>query len=449
MDRTLIDQLFELGKARGFSAQEIFYQESKDLAISVYEGEVDRFTSSQEGGMSYRGILNGKMGYAYTESVDASVLEFLVNEAAENAEVIESEDVVFLHDGSGRYKEMDFYNPKLDAVTVEEKIKILLKLEKELKSFDPRIKRISNNRYSESASYKWLKNTEGLDVTDRQNHCLAYAMVIAEENGDTRTGFAYDLSRSFEDLNIGKIVEESASEALSLLGAEPIESGSMPVVFKNDVFAQFFSAFMGIFNAERVQKELSPLKGRINDVIASEKLTLIDDPHLKNGMASSAFDAEGVATFSKRIIENGILRSFLYNLKTAHKDGIKSTGNASKASYKGTLGIAPFNIYIEGGENTLTEMMETLSEGIYITGLQGLHAGLDPVSGDFSLQSNGYTIVGGKVDRPVSQITVSGNFYDLLNQITGIANDLEFTILGSGYMGSPSVSVSNLTISGK
>lgn len=449
MDRKLIEALFEKGIQKGFSAQEIYYQTTKQLQLSVYNGEVDKFKLSEDAGLSYRGILDGKMGYAYTEILDAGSLERLLDEAKENAKVIESDDLMFLHDGTGKYHQMNLYNPDLSKHPIEDKINFMLELEKKVKGFDPRVTRVSNNLYSESEVYRWIKNTEGLDMDDSSNYCLAYAIAIAEESGDTRTGLGYDITNDFNKLDPNKIVTEACREAISMLGAKSMISSQIPVVFKNETFAEFFSAFMGLFSAERVQKNLSAFKGRIDQTIASDLLTLVDDPHVENGLGSSSFDAEGVATFKKHIIDKGVLKTFLHNLKTANKDNISTTGNASKGSYKGTIGISPFNLYLEKGSLSLDDLLGRLEHGIFITGLQGLHAGLDSISGDFSLQCHGYEITGGKTGRPVSQITVSGNFFDLLNQISGVADDLTFSILASSYMGSPSISVEGLTISGE
>lgn len=448
MIRKKIDSLFEMGMAKGLTSQEIYYQENKKLAISVFEGQVDKFTLSEDGGMSYRVIYGGKMGYAYSERFDDDAIEMLLKEALGNAEVIESEDEVYFHDGSGDYTEINDFNPELTKQSVDDKIQFLMDVENELKGYDSRIKRLSHNNYIEVESSKLIVNTEGLDVVDKSNYCLAYAMPIVESNGDTRTGFGYDIGNDFYALSKTKIIETAAKEPIAMLGAGPVVSKSCPVVVKNDAFAQLFSAFMGIFSADRVQKDISALKGKIGQKIAAEMITLIEDPHMPGAMASASFDAEGVPTVPKRIIESGVLKTYLYNLKTAKKDGVKSTGNASKGSYKGTIGTAPSNIYIKPGNISIDEMISSVEEGILIVGFQGLHAGLDSISGDFSLQCHGFEVKNGKKGKPVSQITVSGNFFEMLQEIEAASNDLIFSIMANDYMGAPSMKIRKMSISG-
>ncbi len=448
MIRSQIHSLFEKGRIKGFTSQEVYYQESKKLAISVFNGQVDKFTLSEDGGMSYRVIYHGKMGYAYSERFDDEAIEMLLDEAFGNAEVIESEDEVFLHDGSGTYTKIDDFNPELSKQPIDDKIKFLVDLESELKAHDSRIKRLSYNNYVEVESSRLIINTEGLDVEDKSNYCLAYAMPVVQSNGDTRTGLGYDIGNDFYTLSSSKIIMDAAKESLGMLGAEPITSKTCPVVVKNEAFAQLFSAYMGIFSADRVQKDISTLKGKIGQIIASEMITLVEDPHMSGAMASSSFDSEGVPTASKRIIEKGVLKTYLYNLKTARKDGIESTGNASKGSYKGTIGTAPSNIYIEPGKVSFDEMIGIIDEGVFITGFQGLHAGIDSISGDFSLQCHGFEVKNGKLGKPVSQITVSGNFFEMLKAIDAIGDDLVFSIMASDFMGAPSMSINKMAISG-
>ena len=208
-------------------------------------------------------------------------------------------------------------------------------------------------------------------------------------------------------------------------------------------------AFTGIFSAEAVQKNLSLLKGKLNEKIASDKFTLIDDPYMEDGLASKSFDGEGVACKYKRVIDKGVLKTYFHNLKTAKKDGVETTGNASKGSYKSSIGISPSNFYVEKGERELNEMVADLDKGILITELQGLHSGLNSISGDFSLAALGYLIESGKISRPLEQITVSGNYFEMLKNIEETGSDLKFGLPGGAYIGSPSLKIKKLSIAGE
>ncbi|HAS73809.1 MAG TPA: TldD/PmbA family protein [Clostridiales bacterium UBA8960] len=448
MDANFVSRLFERGTDKGFSEQEIYYVKNQNTEISVYEGQLDKYNLSENAGLSYRGILDGKLGYAYTEILDEDAINMLVDEAYDNAKIIEVTDQVFLHDGSGDYEKIAQAGKDESSTPIAEKIAFMFEIEKRIRAFDPRVKSISRNSYSEAVSERWIKNTKGLDVSDKVNYCFAFFMPVVEENQDTRSGLGYDISNDFTKLSMDKIVKESVEEALKMLGAKSMKSQKCPVIFKNVVFAELFSEYMGLYSADRVHKDLSGLKGKLNQKIASPLLTLVDNPLLEMGLSTSSFDAEGVATYEKPIIEQGILRTYFHNLKTAYKDGIASTGNASKASYKGTVGIAPSNLILTPGEQPLQRLIETVENGVYIVSLQGLHAGIDSISGDFSLQCYGYVIENGQLTRPVSQITVAGNYFEMLHDVEMIADDLRFSILASDYIGSASVKIKSLSISG-
>lgn len=448
----LIEKLFEKGRIRGFEDQEIYHESAKSLRISVYQGEVEKFNMSEQGGLSYRGITGGKMGYAYTEILDENALDMLVEEAYSNAAVIESQDRVFLHDGSGTYKDLsedaDMDKCASDGEgTTEDKISFMLELEKKLMESDKRIVRISGNAYSESVYTKHIRNTKGLNRSETRSLSYAYAVAVAQEGEDTRTGTGAHMADSFAGLDMDEIINSASGEALSMLGAKPVPSAEYPVVFENEAFSDFFSQFSNHFSAEQVQKKLSALSGKLGSRIASEHVNITDDPHIRLGLRTTAFDAEGVATYKKPIIENGILMTYLHNLKTAHIDGTKTTGNASKSSFKSSVEIAPSNLCLMPGKSNLKSMLEGIRKGIMVTGLQGLHSGINPVSGDFSLQCHGFLIEDGIIAEPVSQITVSGNFFELLSDIDCVADDFVMSPL-SGGAGAPSVRVSGLSISG-
>ncbi|MBQ7656835.1 MAG: TldD/PmbA family protein, partial [Clostridia bacterium] len=167
---------------------------------------------------------------------------------------------------------------------------------------------------------------------------------------------------------------------------------------------------------------------------------------LPGGLASQPFDAVGVAARTNAVIENGKLTTLLHNLKTARKAGVKTTGNAANPDYAGAVNVSPSNFFLAPGKKTLKELMQDMGDGLVITEVSGLHAGANPISGDFSLIAQGYTVKDGKKDKPVEQITVAGNFYQLLKNIRAVGSDLTFP--GSS-IGSPSVDVGEIAVAGK
>ena len=180
------------------------------------------------------------------------------------------------------------------------------------------------------------------------------------------------------------------------------------------------------------------LAGKEGEKIAADCVTLTDDPTTDFGFGSRAFDAEGVAGRRTVVVENGTLKTLLYNLETAHKAGVESTGNASKGGYTSPIGISVSNFTLTPGEKTLEQLAGKMGEGLIITEVSGLHAGANAVTGDFSLMAKGYLVEGGKQGRAVNGVTVSGNFYELLKNIEEPGCDVYRNMFGEA-ISAPSV----------
>jgi len=247
------------------------------------------------------------------------------------------------------------------------------------------------------------------------------------------------ISNDFSDFDIKKISKAIADDALAALGAKPVPSDQYEIVFSNSALATLFSAFQNVFSADAVQKNMSLLKDKLNEKVGSELVTIVDDPFMKKSSRSRSFDDEGVATSYKELIKDGVLNTYLHNLVTAKKDGVKSTGNGFSGS------VSAVNIKMEPGKSTLDEMISSMEEGIFVTDVQGAHAGANAVSGDFSLQAMGYYIKDGKKVRPVALITVAGNFIDLLKDITMVGDDVKMSYYG---ITTPSIKVKSMPVSG-
>ena len=210
------------------------------------------------------------------------------------------------------------------------------------------------------------------------------------------------------------------------------------------------SAFASAFSAKSAQMGMSRLAGKVGEKIAADIITVTDDPQREGMAMRTNFDAEGVPARKKAVIEGGVLKTLLHNRETAAKDGCASTGNASKASYSSPIGIRPYAFCIEPGENTVEELYAMAGEGILITELKGLHAGANPITGDFSVESEGFIIKDGKKAGPIKSFTIAGNFFNMLMEIDSLSNEVKWGIPGGfTVFGSPDVLVKDMSIAGK
>lgn len=443
--RKFKETLFARGREAGFTDMELYYQQDETFSTNIFKGEVDKLTIAADGGVSFRGLLGGKMGYAYTERLDESSISLLLEGAKATAGIIDSDDREPMCDGQGAYAEQSFFDPALSDVTTAAKVALAKALEAECLKVDPRVSLVQVCEVATTTTERYIANTRGLEKGDRRNGGYAVLLAVVRDGDDVKNAVAYQISRNYQAFDARALGREAATEALSYLGAKPVESRTYPVLLRNRTAANLLSTYAQIFHAGNVQKGKSLLQGKLGSRIAGENITIIDDPFLPNGSRSRCFDSEGVASRKVALIENGVLRSFLHNQRSAAKDGVASTGHGFKPSYKGAVTIAPSNLFIQPGSAGFDELVESLAEGLIVTEVQGLHSGANPISGDFSLAAMGYYVKNGKIVRPVNQITIAGNFYELLKTIEAVGSDLKF---GSDGVGSPTLKIRGLAVAG-
>lgn len=438
-----INKLFEKASLKGIDEFEIYFLSNLNTSIKIYQGKIENFSNNQNQGISFRGMVEGKMGYSYSESMEDEDIDFLINEVIENANCIESLDKQFIYGEKANYTDTITYSSAIENLDIDLVKDFLIKMEEYALSIDERVKKVNFCSFAMGSGEKIIKNSKGLELHSKENICYTYISVIAEENGIVKTGSHFQLGRDFSKFDYKELSEVAVKRALNKFGTITLTEVPKTCVIENLAFSSLLGAMSNIFSAEAVQKNISKLKGKLNEPVASSIVTLVDDPFLKDGLANSSFDDEGVPTSYKEIIQDGILKTYLYNLKTAYKDGVSSTGNGVKGSYKGTVGISSFNLYIKPSDKSFDKVIENIKEGIFITDFAGLHSGLNTISGDFSLAGEGFYIKDGKIDRPLNQITISGNFFELLKNIKDIASDIKFSF---SSVGSPSIVVEGLKV---
>lgn len=438
------DSVMEKGRP-GVEAVEIYAHKNQSFRVKVQSGDVEDFAFSQSGVVSLRADC-GQIGYASSEHPDQDP-EALLACAVENAASAESEDAPYqrFYAGAERYEALPPVDPALIACGAEQKIAAAMELERLALAQDARIARLESCMLATGLSSTALRNSLGLALASESGHAIAYCAPIAEIGGVAKNGFGYGIARSVEALDLEKIAREAAEDLFAQFGASPVPSGVYDVVLKSDAMIDLLGAFSPVFSAEAAQKGFSLLAGREGESIAAPIVTIADDPMHPKAPFQSAFDAEGVAASRCDVVRGGVFRTLLHNRKTAAKAGVTTTGNAAKTSFSGPIGVAPSNLAILPGDAPREDLIGQMGTGLYITDFSGLHAGVNAVSGSFSLLARGFLVENGAIARPVDQIAVAASFFDLLKQIAAIGDDLHF---GLGSFGSPSVLVRALQIAG-
>ncbi len=431
----------------GVTEYELYYSGGEDVSASAFRGEINQFGSSVDGGVCLRCVHAGKLGYASTENLSAGEAESLVRRAMSNAETVESDEAAVFVPGGQTYEAhetADFALPE-----PSELVKTALEIQEMLRREDSAVTESSRSAAAAGTSTVAIFNSRGLDVSFTAKNAMIMAMPIVTDG--TEMVNAYEVDRGdFSKLDREKVVRKSVENAKAKLGGGVPKTGAVPIVFSPDAMGAILATFASSFSSEMAQKGLSALAGKEGETVAAPCVTLCDDPFYKDSPMPVPFDAEGSPAHRKNVIENGKLLTLLYNLQTAAKAGRETTGNAAKSGYASKIGVQPFTMYLAPGALSEEELLEKAGEGVYINMVGGLHAGANPISGDFSLQSGGFLIEGGKKTAPVKSFTVAGNFFGLLKGIAAVGSNIELAEAhGITNFASPSVLVEGLTVAGK
>ncbi len=434
-------------EALGIAEYELYYQSGTETSVGVFAHEINEFSSSQGGGVCFRCIVGGKMGYASTEALNEEQAVAVVHKAMENAAVLETEEAVFLCEGGKTYQTLNVQPYQLP--TTEALIATALATQEKIYAADPMvIDGCQTQAFSESSEVA-IYNSKGLDLY-RSGKAAGLVVAAVVSNG-TEMSDSYEIKLGqLDTLDTDALTQKAVADAKRKLGGEAPASGAMPVVFDSEAMCSLLGVFSAIFSSENAQKGLSRLAGQEGTKIAADMVTLVDDPFHPENPSQTNFDSEGCPTATKKVIENGVLNTLLYNMKTAAVAGRETSGNASKAGYDAPVGIRPFTMYLANGNLSEEELLAKAGNGVYITDLGGLHAGANAISGDFSLQSSGFKIENGKKTDYIKSFTVAGNFYELLKNIVALADNCHLPrAMGSTAFGAPSVLVDGLSVAGK
>lgn len=437
--------LISAASEAGLDQYEIYYMHEESISAETLKDEISAFSSSAQGGVSFRCIRDRKMGYASSELLDDGEMRELVKRAISNAENMDSDTDSEIFAGSERYNEKNV-QPHKEVSSAELK-EIALDIQKRIYEASPCVTDGTQSAAMTSKIDIALINSHGLELRDSLYMCGAYAQAVVSRDGASEDEFEF--AAGLDESDYGSLADKAVKGALSKLGSTQIDSGKYDVVFSGKTMRAMLSTFCSAFSGKRAYNGLSLLADKVGKRVAAECITVVDDPAREGNTMQSFFDGEGVATYKKNVIENGVLKTLLYDIETAKKAGCGTTGNGQRSSYVSPVAISPYNFYILGGDKSLDELLTGVERGIYVTELKGLHAGADAVTGDFSIESAGFIIENGKLGGAVRSFTVAGNFFDLLKNIESISSKVDFSAPAITAFGAPDALVRNMSIAGK
>jgi len=407
---------------------EAYVSRSRSTDVKVFGGEVESLAVAQTEGVGIRVIVDHRQGYSWAGSLDADVVTDALAEARDNAAFAQPDEwQALISPGELESSDpvtLDLWRDSLLTVPASAKVDLALELERATTAADPRVRGVEEVMYSDTASETAIASSSGVEGSARRTMCSCGSFAMAGEGGETQTGYGFSAGRAFEDLDLERAASDAADRATRLLGARPIRSTRLPVIFDPLVTRSLLSLIGSALNGEAVLKGRSMFVGREGENVATAALTLVDDPRLSESFGASTYDAEGVPTRRVELIVDGVLRGYLHNGYTGRRSGTGTTGSAVRGGFKSAPGVGARSLHAVPGPSTPDELFRAFPEALYVQSVSGVHSGTNPVSGDFSVGAEGLIVRDGSFAEPVREVTVASTLLRMLLEIAGIGSDL-------------------------
>lgn len=439
-----------VGAARPEEIIDVMVAHSYSTSIKVYDGAVESSTSSETYGAGIRVIQHTdrgpRQGFAHAGSLDDAVIAASISDARDNAAFGEADPHIGLAEPDGLpILDIDQFDDRLAEMSIDDKIATALDLEHRIRSADRRISGVRNVAWSDSSSAVAFATSSGVTRSERGASCGVGAQPMAKDGDETQIGFAGDSALFAGDLDIDRVVRDSVDRATRLLGASAGETAQLTIVLEPRLASTFLHLVASVLNGEAVQKGRSPFAGRLGETIASPLLRLADDPTRRESLGATGWDGEGLATRHNPLIADGVLTQFLHNSYTGRRAGVRSTGSALRGS-RSLPGVGSHLLVLEPGAGSWDDLIGGIELGLYVGSFAGLHSGVNPTSGDFSVGADGLMIRRGVVSEPVREVTVASTLQRMLLDVVAVGGVPE--TLPSGDI-VPPLAIEGVSMSGR
>jgi PmbA protein len=426
----------EAAEAAGATDAEAWAEEQQGLEVRVYKEAVESLTDAGGRGVGLRVFVDGRAGYAYGTDLSEAGLRELAESAHAGAAAADEDEHGGLPDSFGATEVEGLHSSAMADWTTERKVELVTAVDSAARAREG-VTQVEQTVYADSRGQVAIANSRGFTSGYEASAAWAYSSAFAGTGADLMTGLGVGLAREPGGLDPEAIGGEAADRALALVGARQPESRRCPVVLDAFVAASFAGFIGAMLSADAVQRGRSLFAGKLGEEVAASELRLADDPTDPGGLASAPFDGEGSPTRRNGLIEGGRLATYLYDARTARKDGRETTGSASRSSYRSPPSVGTSNLVIDPGDAVLDELVRDAGDGLFVTDVAGLHSGVNPVSGTFSVGASGRLIEGGELGRPVREITIASDLVSMLKAVRRVGSEARWVPFGGSVKAAP------------
>ena len=439
----------EAALAAGAGEAEAYASRDGGREVRVHGGEVESLTAATQSGVGVRAWIGHRVGYAYGTDLSEAGVAAIAARAAEAAAVADEDEFAAPPSPAPAEPVAGLSDPSVAAASAERVAELALSVERAALASDPRVAAVEQAVYADSAEAVAIASSAGVAGEYESSSCFAYLQALADGEDGRETGLGFGLARGPDGLDPEAIGAEGGRRAAAMIGATKPASRACPVVLDPTVAASFAGLIGGALGAAAVQRGRSPFAGRLGEELASPALVLHDDGRDPLGAASAPFDGEGVPRRRTSLIEGGRLQGYLYDTYTANRegDGAGSTGSASRSGYRSLPSVAASNLVVGTGALSLSGLLSEAGDGVYVTDVAGLHSGVNPVTGVFSVGASGIAIRSGELAEPVREFTIAGDLVSLLGGVRAAGAEARWVPFG-GSVSTPPLLIGEISISG-
>lgn len=419
-------EFFKKAKEKNITNIQVTEKHNIEGEVELIDGEIDTFNESNNISYNIKADIEGKTYKVSTNYLDNEIIDLLLMKSKTLDSKYEDE---YLEDRKTIKK-----NTPID-IDISNEIKKLKELSK-LKDNYREITKLTTY-YIEVYTNTRIINSNGVDISTDTHQCHFYAEALAKNNNDFTTYTKDILKINKKDIDFEKIIKDTIEKAIIQSNKESLETKKYNIILEANTASNIIKHIISMISSESIRNKVSCLENKLNEKVFSDKLTIIEDPTNKDYPGFRLFDDEGTLTKKKTIIENGVLKNYLYNIKEAKLKNIESTAN-------GYGNISTKNMYVKEGNKSLDELFKDMKDGIYITDYMGSSTdSINTVNGDISLQIFGFIVKDGKIIKGIEPCIMTTTIFELLSNIESIGNDLIFT---NTTMASPSIYIKDISI---
>ncbi len=431
---------------------EVYVTRGTDTEVRAYEGEVESLTSADSSGVGIRVLLRGgedsgsQVGFAWAGSLDPAVIAATLADARDNARFATPDPDVVLAEPDGVHAvELDLWDDGVTSTPIEKKVALAVELERATRGADPRVRQVSSADYSDSRVEVALATTTGISSFRRRTNAFLSVDAIVGEGADTQTGAGFTVARGPGGLVPDEAMDDAVLRATRMIGAQKARSAHCTVVFDPRVVSTLLSVVASALSGEAVVKGRSFFAGRIGESVAASSITLVDDPTDARAYGAASHDGEGLACRRNVLISDGFLRMFVFDTVSARRAGAVSTGSAVRGGFAGTPSAGCRALVLSPGNKGQSDILAAVGDGLFVQSVTGVHSGVNPVSGDFSVGAEGLMIERGALGQPVREVTVASTLQRMLQSVVEIGADLRWL---PGLAAGQTLAIADMALSG-